>query len=608
MYWILVVFCGLLSLLNSANLHAENVKLDEIVVTATRTEVPRSQIPGSVTVMTEKDIESAQVSNVSDLLRNIPGIDVVQQGGAGKTTSIFIRGGESGHTLVLVDGIRVNSTTTGGFDFADLAVDNIERIEIIRGPLSTLYGSDAVGGVIQIFTKRAKASSASAGFEGGSYGTTRETVSTEVKKDRYDLSLAASRMDTEGFSAVKSGSERDGYQSTTLSSRIGIFQGSAAQIDMTARLSESKTELDGWNVDDPNYQQQRRWHVLGIAISSPITSVWNHKLSLSSSDDRLVGLDVDTPFNRYTIDMGIRTIDWQHNIRTNEGNQLTFGYEWQRKEGENQGNFSKAFSNQALYLQDQRGLGTPVQLLAGVRWDESTIYESAFTYRVGLSYLQTERVRWHTQYGTGFRGPSLNDLFWPGAGNPDLRAEKSNGWEVGVEQSFSDRFSLSLNYYENVFKDLIQWAPINPSDPFSLWMPQNVGRAVSSGWEGEMRWDPASFLHLTGSYVYNDTEDRENGGYLIRRPLNKYRAEMKIGGANRNLAIRFLHVGRRFDAQGNQNPLSAYSRIDMVGSYRVTGRLETFGRIENLLDREYEEAKGYGVAGFSTYGGLRMTF
>lgn len=608
MYWIVVVFWSVLSLLNSGHVYAENVKLDEIVVTATRTEIPRSQIPGSVTVITEKDIVSGQASTVSDLLRNISGIDIVQQGGSGKTTSIFIRGGGSGHTLVLIDGVRVNSTTTGGFDFADLALDNIERIEIIRGPLSTLYGSDAISGVIQIFTKRAKTSSASVSFEGGSYGTTRETISTEVKKDRYDLSLAASRMDTEGFSAVKSGSERDGYQHTTLSSRIGIFPGSATRIDMTARLSESKTELDGWNVDDPNYQQQRRWNVLGIAISSPITSVWNHKLSLSSSDDRLVGLDVDTPFNRYTIDMGTRTVDWQHNIRTNEGSQLTFGYEWQRREGRNQGNFSKAFSNQALYMQDQRGLGAPVQLLAGVRWDENTIYESAFTYRVGLSYLQTESVRWHAQYGTGFRGPSLNDLFWPGVGNPYLRPEKSDGWEVGVEQSLSDRFSLSLNYYENVFKDLIQWAPIDPSDPSSLWIPQNVGRAVSSGWEGELRWAPVSFIHLTGNYIYDDTEDRENGGYLIRRPLNKYNAEMKIGSPNKNLALRFLHVGRRFDAQGNQNPLSAYDRVDLAGSYRVTGQLEIFGRIENLLDKEYEEARGYGVAGFSTYGGLRMTF
>jgi len=607
MVWILAIF-SMVGLIFSGPVLAEGISLDEIVVTATRTEVPRSQIPGAITVITSKDIESAQVSNIPDLLRNITGIDVIQQGGAGKEASIFIRGANSEHTLLLIDGVRVNSTTTGGFDFGDLAVDNIERIEIIRGPSSTLYGSDAIGGVIQIITKRAKTSTASTSLEVGSFGTTRETISTEVKKERFDLSLAASHMDTEGFSAVKSGSERDGYQNTTISSRMGLSPGSATRIDMTARLSESKTELDGWNIDDPNYQQQRRWYVLGIAISSPIATLWDHKLSLSSSGDRLVGLDVDTPFNRYTIDTGTWTVDWQHNIRTKDGSRLTFGYEWQRREGENQGNFRRSFSNHAIYLQDQRGGDGPVQLLAGIRWDESTIYESAFTYRVGLSYLQTEGVRWHAQYGTGFKGPSLNDLFWPGVGNPDLKSEKSHGWEVGVDRGLSDSLSLSLNYYENVFEDLIQWAPIDPSDPYSLWMPQNVGRAVSSGWEAEMSWAPASFINLTVNYNYNDTEDRENGGYLIRRPLNKYGAEMKIGDPGRNLALRFLHVGRRFDAQGNQNPLAAYNRIDLTGLYRIGGGLEAFGRIENLLDAEYEEARGYGVAGFSSYGGLRMTF
>src|SRR3989337_46002 len=174
---VFVVLCGVLGLLMPGPIYAENVKMDEVVVTATRSEALRSQIPASVTVISRKEIEEGQAATLSELLRDVPGLDVVQQGGAGKTTSIFIRGAESRHTLVLIDGIRVNSPTTGGFDFADLNIEDVERIEIVRSPLSTLYGSDALGGVIQIFTKRGKASSASASLEGGSYGTTRETVS-----------------------------------------------------------------------------------------------------------------------------------------------------------------------------------------------------------------------------------------------------------------------------------------------------------------------------------------------------------------------------------------------------------------------------------------------
>jgi len=611
-----VVLCCALGLLMPGPIYAENVKMDEVVVTATRTEALRSQLPASVTVISRKEIEEGQAATLSELLRDVPGLDVVQQGGAGKMTSVFIRGAKSEHTLVLIDGVRVNSPTSGGFDFADLVVDNIERIEIIRSPLSTLYGSDAMGGVIQIFTKRGKVSSASASLEGGSYGTMRETVSTEVKREIYDMSLSASRLDTEGFSVFKAGSERDGYQNTSISTRLGKTTDSG-RIDLTSHLVQGVTELDGckfdasftpYDCDNPAYEQERRLALVGFKFQSQPSPAWGQLFSTSLATERLVNRDPDLNGINSRIDTDIRTIDWQHTIHTNDGNQLTFGYEWQHKEGVNQGNFSKDLSNHAVYLQEQKGLGTPVQVLAGIRWDESTAYDSAVTYRLGISYLQEENVKWHAQYGTGFRGPTLNDLFWPGAGNPDLKPEKSNGWEVGVEQGLSESTSLSLNYYENVFKDLIQWAPIDPSDPFSLWMPQNVGRADSSGWEGEVRWNLAAFLQLTGNYVYDDTEDKENGGYLIRRPLNKYGAEMKIGSPDRNLGIHFLHVGRRFDSQGNQNPLSAYNRIDLTGSYRLTGHVETFGRIENLLDKEYEEARGYNTPGFSTYAGLRMSF
>lgn len=616
MKWLLVFLTCVFSLLNLSDAHAENVTLDEVVVTATRSEALRSQIPASITVITEKNINERQVSTVSDLLREVAGLDLVQQGGAGKITSVFIRGAKPEHTLILIDGIRVNSPTSGGFDFADLTVDNIERIEIIRSPLSTLYGSDAMGGVIQIFTKKAKASSASVSLEGGSYGTTKETVSTEVNLELYDMSLTASRWDTEGFSVFKTGSERDGYQNSSISTRLGKTTASG-RMDLTARLIQGTTELDGckfdafftpYDCDNPAYEQERRLALAGFKYQSQPRPAWGQVLSTSLTTERLVNRDPDPNGINSRIDTDIRTIDWQHNIHTEDGNQLTLGYEWQHREGVNRGNFSKDFSNHAIYLQEQRGVGKPVQLLAGIRWDESEIYESALTYRIGISYLPVENIKWHAQYGTGFRGPTLNDLFWPGAGNPDLKPEKSNGLELGVEQILSESTSLSLNYYENVYKNLIQWAPIDPSDPFSLWLPQNVGRAASSGWEGEVRWNPGSFLLLTGNYAYDDTEDKENGGYLIRRPLNKYGAKMRIGSPDRSVGIHFLHVGRRFDSQGNQNPLSSYNRIDLVGSYRLTGGLETFGRIENLLDKEYEEAKGYSVAGFSAYGGLRMTF
>ncbi len=611
-----VVLGCVLSLLTFRNASAESVRLDEVVVTATRTEVQRSQIPASVTVITSKEIEESHAVTVSDILQDVSGLDVVQQGGAGKITSVFIRGAKSEHTLVLIDGIRVNSPTSGGFDFADLTVDNIERIEIIRSPLSTLYGSDAIGGVIQIFTKKAKKSSASAGFEAGSYGTKKENVSMEVKHDKYDMSLAASHLNTDGFSASKAGPEKDGYQNTSISTRLGRTAGTG-RIDLTGHFTVGKTDLDAckldstftpYDCDNPAYKQDRRLALAGLRYQSQPVSGWEQVLSASITKEHLVNSDPDPNGINSTIDTGIRTVDWQNNFKTNDFNRLTVGYEWQNKDGDYKGNFNKSFSNNAVYLQDQLGLGSPVQLLAGIRWDNSAIFESALTYRLGITWLQMESLKWHAQYGTGFKGPTLNDLFWPGAGNINLKPEKSSSLEVGIEKGISDSFSLSLNYYQNDFKDLIQWAPIDSSDPFSLWNPQNVGHAISSGVEAEMRWAPVTFLQFTGNYIYDDTEDKTNGGYLMRRPLNKFQAEMKIGSANRNIAIHFINEGRRFDSPGNQNPLSTYNKVDITGAYSMTGNIEVFGRVENLFDKKYEEARGYNTAGSSAYGGVKVSF
>src|SRR3972149_6629633 len=563
-----VLCCALVGLLSPGLIYAENVKMDEVVVTATRSEALRSQIPASITVISRKEIEEGQAATLSEVLRDVPGLDVVQQGGAGKTTSIFIRGAESRHTLVLIDGIRVNSPTAGGFDFADLNIGDVERIEIVRSPLSTLYGSDAIGWVIQIITKRGTVSSATVGFEGGSYGTAREDISAEGKKDNYDLALTASRR-------------------------------------------------DGWGVDDPNYQQQRRWSVLGISMASLLSTQWDQRLSMSSSNEDLITFDEDTPFNRFRIHMGIKTVDWQHNIRKEEGHLLTLGYEWQDQSGESEGAYNKSFSTNALYLQEQKGIGQSVQYLIGLRWDDSTIYESALTYRAGVSYFPTPGVKWHTQYGTGFHGPVLNDLFWPddgfSVGNPDLKPEKSSGWEGGVEQALSGALSLSINYYANVFEDLIQWAPIDPADPFGKWQPQNIAKADSSGIEADAVWILSPGVQIRGNYTYNDTEDRETHSYLLRRPLNKYDLVLRLSPSVRgHIDVKFLHTGKRFDFDsdfdGEPDSLAAYSRADLLAAYRISQMTEIFGRIENLFDKGYEEVKGYNTAGFSTYAGLRVSF
>ncbi|HZX47647.1 MAG TPA: TonB-dependent receptor plug domain-containing protein, partial [Nitrospirota bacterium] len=378
---IIVISCMLIT----GNIFAESVRIDEIIVTGSSTEMPRSVIPASVTVISEKDIKESGVSNVSDLLRNVPGLDVVQPGGVGKASSVFIRGANSSHTLVLIDGIRVNSPTTGRFDFADLSVDNIERIEIIRSPMSTLYGSEAMGGVIQIFTKRGSLTGGSVAFEAGSFGTTKESISTGIRKEYYDINLTASRFDTEGFSTIASGSENDSYENTNISSKIGIHR-PGTTIGFTAQLTDAKTEIDGFDYttfaesDDLNNRTNRRWSLLGFNILSSMSNNWDNSFSISTSNERIEGIDEDTPDNRSKLNTKITSADWHINIKSADGNKLTLGYERQKKGGEvisSGGTYSKSFNNNAFYVQDSRNLNPSALLFAALRWDESGLYESA---------------------------------------------------------------------------------------------------------------------------------------------------------------------------------------------------------------------------------------
>lgn len=607
----IIIIAFILSMLVTGHLYAESLRVGEIIVTGTSTEMLRSDIPASVTLITERDIKETGVSNVSDLLRNVPGLDVVQPGGAGKTSSIFIRGANSSHTLVLVDGIRVNNPTTGRFDFADLSTDNIERIEIIRSPMSTLYGSEAMGGVIQIFTKKGSSTGGTVSFETGSHGTTKESISTGVKKDFYDISLNASRYDTEGFSTIASGSENDSYENTTVSSKIGIHR-PGRSIGIIAQLTEARTEIDGFDYttfaasDDPNNRTNRRWSLLGMNMVSSHPNNWDNNISISGSGDRIEGLDEDTPDNRSNLNTNTTTVDWHINIKNNEGNKLTLGYEWQDKGGEvasSGGSYSKTFSNNALYVQDSRRLNPSALLLAALRWDESGLYESALTYRVGVSINQTDALRWHAQYGTGFQGPTLNDLFWPGLGNPDLKPEKNTGWEIGLEETILSSALFSITYFNNDFKDLIQWDGT---------LMKNIGEATSKGVEANIDWALSSSIRFNGNYTYDETEDAGTHSDLLRRPLNKYGVTFSIKPSGRSIIdIKYLYTGKRFDFDsdfdGKPEILEPYSKVDIFAGYKVKQDTELYGRIENLLDKGYEEAKGYGTAGFSTYWGIRFT-
>jgi vitamin B12 transporter len=595
----------------------KGIEIGEVVVTATKTESELEEVSSSVSVITQTEIERKKVDTVAELLRSIPGLDVARSGGPGKNTSVYLRGGNSGHTLVLVDGVQVNSPTLGSFNFADLSVDNIERIEIVRGPQSTLYGSDAIGGVINIITKKGTGKPAvSLLFEGGSYESYRGAASVTAGTEKVDFSLAASYQETDGISAAseeEGNREEDGYKNGTISMRVGAEVFPEARMDVSLRYMDSETDLDALGMDDPNYVQESETIIFGSRFSHYVTQWWEHILKLHFTENELEYTDPDTPWNNFQIDTAIREAEWQHNLYLfDEADILTLGAEYEKQQGENEGVFDDSIINRAAYIQNQVALlDESLFLTVGARVDDHSIFGSEDTYRLGLAYLlKASNTRFKANWGTGFKSPTLNDLFyqdpWGSRGNPELEPEESKGFDVGIEQRlWEDRIFLGATYFYNSVDNLIEWVEYLPW----MWEPQNVAEARSEGWEIEAAINPIDEVELSANYTFTDSEDKQTGNELPRRPEHKFNLTLNYQPWNvLNINLDLNYVGRRWDDAANTERSDSYTKLDLAAYYNITDHAQLFGRVENLLDEEYEEVLTYGAPGISAYGGVKLTF
>lgn len=614
-----LVFCLFSALFPISQLPAQESDrdiptLDPVVVTATRTEVPLEQAASSVTIIDSNTMEEKHLTTASEALRAVPGLDIDKTGGPGGNVSARLRGGNTNHTLVLIDGVEINEATSGQFDFADLTTENIDRIEVVRGPQSTLYGSNAIGGVINIITKKGSGPpTPSLSFEAGSFRTFRETVGLSGGRGRFDYSLSVSRLDTAGFSAASErngNTEKDGYENTSFSSRLGAEFMEKSRLEWTARYTGSRVELDFCSeTDDLNCILRRKMLVNALTLTTPILSRWSHQLRLSLTSEGLRGRDSDDPFGGYDIENSRRRIDWRHDVTILPVDLLTIGYEYESQAGEFKSAFpgyDERLTNHAVFAFNQfRPI--PFILNLGVRYDDNNRFGEEITYKAEVAYLiESTGSKVRAAYGTGFRGPTLNDLFSPGASDPTLQPEKSRSWEAGVDQEFADgKFRLSATYFQSRIRDLIVFV----FDPVTFrGLPENQTAKIR-GTELEFSGRPSRGLILKAAYTLTDAENEETGRDLARRPRVKANGTIVLLPMTA-LRVDFdlRYVGKRFNDPSNTVLVDDYTLVHLATTYDITDRTQLFARIENLFDREYEEVAGYQTAGFSVFGGVKMTF
>lgn len=592
----------------------EKIKLEEVVVTATKVEESVEETTSNVTVIKGEDIKKMNVEFVPDVLRQIPELNLVQSGGAGKLATVILRGGSANHTMVMIDGVKVKSTTTGSFDFSGINIDDIERIEIVKGPQSTLYGSEAMAGVINIITKKGKGKpKIETSFEGGSFGTYKPSVTVSGGDKKIDYRITGTYFYTDGISAAKQGTERDGYKNAALSGKLGFRPTEKLDVEITGKYYYDRSELDAFGIDDFNYVQHGNHYMLSGKGKLCLSNIWEQILTVSTVKDSLKYRDPDTAFNNADIITSMDTIDWQHNFYPSETYILTLGAEYREEKGENKGIFDRGIYNKALYLNNKlKFFNDDLIINAGLRHDDHETFGSETTYRIGGIYnIKPLVLKVRGSYGTGFRAPTLNELFyndpWGSSGNLNLKPEKSNSWEIGLEKDIvKDKVSISITYFDQNYKDLINWVESPPGS--WQYTPQNVAKAEVKGIEAGASIKITETLTLKSSYTNLDTEDKETGKRLARRPEDKFNMTVEYAKGNAAILAGYIFVGEAYDdpANSESKKLASYSLINLSGSYRLTKNIKLFGRIDNLLDEDYETAKGYGVPGFSAFAGVKI--
>ncbi len=632
------IYCFTLTLLILSNIFlyaqdevetpAESVRLGDVVITATKNEIQTYKTGASLKVIKEEDIIRKGKVDLLSVLRDVAGITVTQSSGI---STVFIRGGKSGNTLVMIDGVKVNDVVSPGkiFNFNDFPINNIDRIEVVKGAQSTLYGSDATGGVINIITKKGKGDPAfTASAEGGSYSTFRESVQLAGGYERLSYSLGFSRLDSKGFSLAEKAAGANGSldddekNSMSFSSKLGIVLPNNFDIDFSMFYLYSKFDLDdAAYADDPKFDASKKNLMLTTSIGQAPFEWWNYKLVYGHSNTIRINNDsadsVDPAYDKSWFDGTSNRFEFQNNFIFFDVDTITFGFEYLEEKGSvisisdyGSGESNYKYNNKkadllSVYLQNYLELMDMIYFTAGGRYDRHDEFGSNFCTQESLSVVvPVIKTNVKTNFATGFKTPSLDELYNPAWGNPDTDPEKSITYDVGIIQPlFDNTVSVSVFYFINKYKDMITMKGLKYT---------NVGDVDTSGVEAEIGLKLPGNFDCSFAYTYTHTEDKETDEALLRRAKHKFGGNINYQIPDKaNVNLCFEYNGERddvwFDSSFNQKnvKVDGYFKVDLSASYWLMDSLQVFGRIENLLNEDYNEVVGYTSPGISFYGGLK---
>ena len=577
---------------------AEATLQPEVVVTAARVVQTVDETLADVSVLTREDIETSVARDVSDLLRLQAGIDIARTGGPGGQTSVFLRGTNNNHVLVLVDGVRVASLNTGVFTWETLPLANVERIEIVRGPRASYWGSDAIGGVIQIFTRKLSAPTASLGY--GSYGDAQANVGFAHRGAEGGYSIQAGARDYGGFPSQNENGfafeDKDhGLRNRHFSVRADQRWGRHS-FDTSWMRSQGTTEFSGG-------ASQFTEQAFNGAWSASLATNWQHRLAYGYASE-----DYSTPAFLAQFLTRRDSLGWQNEVGLGESQRLILGVDYVRERGENR----DTFGDTAVYRERRENTGiyagwhSTVGAFDGeaaLRFDDNSVFGGQGTGSLAAGWRFSESTRAHASYGLGFRGPTLNEQYSPGfgglfAGNAALQPEESRSAELGIEHVFGDGQTLKATAFDTRIRNLISFSGVD-------FQAENIARARIPGAELRHEKQSGDWL-ITSSWTWQNPRDEASDSALLRRPRNKIATtiDRQLGTRGR-IGAELLHAGAREDVGGVRLP--SYALLNLRANWSLSPRWKLAARLENLGDRDYELAHGYNTPGRSGFVEIQWT-
>lgn len=645
-----------LGLLASTSAYAEEINLDEVVVSAGLVPVDEEKVGRAYTVVTGKQLEQSQTKYVADALRSVPGVTVNRTGSYGGLTHIRIRGSETNHVLVLVDGVQAAETSNGVYDFSGLIASDIERIETLRGPQSALYGSDAVAGVINIITKSGSRNNKKATLqtEVGTDGTALVDLGIRGGADKFDYAFSGAFRRSDGFNASFAGDENDGDINGTLNGKVRADLTDNMQFDSTVRYVNRKSEFDEVDenalaYDADSYTKTREvyigagftWSTLDGSFVQKFRGEYTNISRDSVNEDTATAYDYDgegeTSHLKYQ-----GTYFFNTPSLAAAKHSVTALAEWKRETFKEvsfytynglvtNGSTGNDPLEQNLYgfAAEYRGEFWDNLFLSGaVRYDKNDDFKDAVTYTSSVAYLfPSTGTRLHASAGTGVKNPSFYEQFGSTnnyVGNPDLKSERSYSWDAGVEQSLlNDRLKVDVTYFNSVLKDMIGKSYDSITDTTT---PVNIdGNTHQQGIEVSADMTLTDSLKLKAFYTYLDADSIGSNGELItRRPkhtgsVNLSKAfldgkanafvDVSLNGDMTDKVWSYYYdlLGKYHDTS-RVTTLAKHAVVNVGADYQINDHAQIYGRVENLLDADYQEVYGYNTAGITGYVGLKADF